>query len=141
MDFTQSFEEFSRGLSSTDLALYAGVGLVVWVLFKEKLKPIGQYVKNIVSKATENVKGVVPKNPVPSLADLSLFPTPTVTTSLEPTKVSIESSDDVFFELILSWKTTRDLAVKAGCEAAVKVADEMFPYLSPEVCKEENSNE
>jgi hypothetical protein len=139
MDFTQSFEEFSKGVSSTDLALYAGVGLVVWVLFKEKLTPLGQYLKNLVSQARSNVKNTLPKNPIPSLADLTLITPSKNDTVLTPQK-TIES-DDVFFELILSWKKTRDLAIKAGCEAAVKVVDEMFPYLNPEVCKEEKTHE
>ena len=37
MNFTQSFEEFSAGLGPMDLALYAGVGIVIWVLFKDQL--------------------------------------------------------------------------------------------------------
>ena len=40
MNFTESFDQFSSSLSTTDLALYAGVGLVVWVMFKNKLRPI-----------------------------------------------------------------------------------------------------
>lgn len=139
MDFTQSFEEFSKGLSTTDLALYAGVGLVVWVLFKDKLLPVGEYLKKFVSQARETVKNSVPKNPVPSLADLTLVVPQKVESVVE--KPVFIDNDDVFFELILSWKKTRDLAVKANCEAAIKVADEMFPYLSPEVCKEDNTNE
>ena len=31
-------------------------------------------------------------------------------------------------------KQTRDLAEKSGCSEAVKVADQMFPFLSPNVC-------
>jgi hypothetical protein len=34
-------------------------------------------------------------------------------------------------------KKTRDLAVRAECVEAIKVADQMFPYLSPVVCNEE----
>ena len=40
MNFTESFQEFSSRVSTTDLALYAGVGLVLWVLFKDKLSPV-----------------------------------------------------------------------------------------------------
>ena len=49
----------------------------------------------------------------------------------------MQTKEDVFFELITSWKKTRDLAVKAQCTEAIRVADEMFPYLSPVVCNEE----
>jgi hypothetical protein len=31
------------------------------------------------------------------------------------------------------------LAEKSGCSEAVKVADQMFPYLSPTVCKGKTS--
>jgi hypothetical protein len=135
MDFTQSFEEFSRGLTTTDLALYAGVGIVVWVIFGEKLKPLGQKIANSLSTATNAVKNTIPKNPVPSLSDLTLVTTPKNDDVLVSAPTVVASKDDVFFELIVSWKRTRDLALKANCEAAVKVADQMFPYLSPEVCK------
>jgi hypothetical protein len=49
-------------------------------------------------------------------------------------KVVGENKDDVFFKLVVSWKQTRDLAEKSGCSEAVKVADQMFPFLSPNVC-------
>ena len=45
------------------------------------------------------------------------------------------STDELFFALIESWKKTRDLAVKTNCTEAVKVADQMFPFLSPNGCK------
>ena len=40
MNLTQSFEEFSSGLAPMDLALYAGIGIILWVLFKDKLSPV-----------------------------------------------------------------------------------------------------
>jgi hypothetical protein len=55
---------------------------------------------------------------------------PTVTEVVTP-KVS---EQDTFFKLVVSWKQTRDLAVESGCSEAVKVADQMFPFLSPNVC-------
>lgn len=127
MDYTQTFEEFSRGLSRTDLALYAGVGIVLWVLFKDKLSPVGELVKKTLGSLQQKTSAV-PKNPVPSLSDLTLVSTPSSTNN---TKVD----NDVFFRLVTSWKQTRDLAVQGGCSEAVKVADEMFPFLSPTVCK------
>jgi hypothetical protein len=48
--------------------------------------------------------------------------------------VETKNNEDVFFKLIVSWKQTRDLAVQSGCVEAVKVADQMFPFLSPNVC-------
>jgi hypothetical protein len=139
MDFTQSFEDFSRGLSTTDLALYGGVALVVWVLFKDKLMPLTEYVKVALSKVTNKVKDTIPKNSVPSISDLTMISSLKNESSLKP-QVAV-GVDDVFFDLVLSWKKTRDLAVKSGCKNAVKVADEMFPHLSPEVCKEGLTNE
>lgn len=118
LDYAQSFEEFSSSLKPTDLALYAGAGIVLWVLFKEKLSPVQKFLGDLLVK----VKNVGSVKPNVQIAD----PVPTAT-----------DSGDVFFELVASWKQTRDLAVKSGCEEAVKVADQMFPYLSPTVCGEE----
>ena len=122
MNFTQSFEEFSSSLGVMDVALYAGVGLVLWVLFKDKLSPV----QALLVSLFDTVKSVVPK--------------PTGSTVVVPSVVSpvvaAERVDDVFFRLVVSWKQTRDLAEASGCSEAVKVADQMFPFLSPTVCKE-----
>ena len=118
MNFTQSFEEFSSSLGVMDVALYAGVGLVLWVLFKDKLSPV----QSLLVSLFNTVKSVVPK--------------PTGSTVVVPPVVSAERVDDVFFRLVVSWKQTRDLAEASGCSEAVKVADQMFPFLSPTVCKE-----
>lgn len=108
---TQSFDEFSRSLGPTDLALYAGAAIIIWVLFKEKLSPVQKLLFNLFNKA---------KN-------------------LAPIKNTTTTHDkDLFFQLVESWKKTRDLAVKSNCEQAVKVADDMFPFLSPTAC---NKNE
>ena len=122
MNFTQSFEEFSSSLGVMDVALYAGVGLVLWVLFKDKLSPV----QALLVSLFDTVKSVVPK--------------PTGSTVVVPPVVSpvvsAERVDDVFFRLVVSWKQTRDLAEASGCSEAVEVADQMFPFLSPTVCKE-----
>jgi hypothetical protein len=119
MNFTESFDQFASKLSTMDLALYAGVGLVLWVLFKDKLSPVQKLVLNL----TEKVKGVLnPGAPV-----LPVVAKPVV-------NVETKNNEDVFFKLIVSWKQTRDLAVQSGCVEAVKVADQMFPFLSPNVC-------
>lgn len=112
---TQSFEEFSKGVGPTDLALYAGAAIVLWVLFKDKLSPVQKLVLDFVNK----FKGVK----LPSV-DVPLLSKP-------------EAKEDLFFQLVESWKRTRDLAVKSNCPEAVKVADQMFPFLSPTACDKE----
>lgn len=123
MNFTESFQEFSSRLNATDLALYAGVGLVVWVLFKDKLSPVQTFLLSLVEK----IKGgsALPVVNVPSVAPVVL-----------PSKKN--DNEDIFFKLVVSWKQTRDLAVQSGCSEAVKVADQMFPFLSPNVCNKDS---
>lgn len=118
LDYAQSFEEFSSSLKPIDLALYAGIGIILWVLFKDKLSPVQKVLGDLLAK----IKSAVVK---PG--------------SIEPPKPTLVApeSNDIFFELVASWKQTRDLAVKSGCDEAVKVADQMFPYLSPTICGEE----
>ena len=118
LDYAQSFEEFSSSLKPMDLALYAGAGIILWVLFKEKLSPVQKFLGDLLVKA----KNVVSVKPNVQIANPVLATT---------------ENGDVFFQLVASWKQTRDLAVKSGCEEAVKVADQMFPYLSPTVCSGE----
>jgi len=125
MNYTETFDQFASRLGPTDLALYAGAGLVVWVLFQDKLKPIIEKLKNYVTKKTE-----------PVISD------DLVSKILNPTKdktIDIATNDkDVFFDLVLSWKQTRDLAIKSKCNKAVEVADQMFPFLNPSVCEDAN---
>lgn len=120
MNFTQSFEEFSGSLGPMDLALYAGVGIVLWVLFKDKLSPVQKMVLDLWNNVTDSV----------SKPDTVVIKVP------EAVKTAPKNEQDLFFDLVVSWKQTRDLAVKSGCEKAVEVADQMFPYLSPTVCAE-----
>jgi hypothetical protein len=124
MNFTESFQEFSSRLSTTDLALYAGLGLVLWVMFKDKLSPVQQLLTSIITKA----KGIVQS---PNTVQLPVVEVPKIDAVVVPKKTDTE---DTFFKLVVSWKQTRDLAVQSGCSEAVKVADEMFPFLSPNVC-------
>jgi hypothetical protein len=125
MNFTESFQDFSSRVSTTDLALYAGVGIVLWVMFKDKLSPVQKLVVNLVEK----VKGASDKVSLPAVS------VPVV----NPVTVPKSTAEDTFFKLVVSWKQTRDLAVASGCVEAVKVADQMFPYLSPTVCAEKGS--
>jgi hypothetical protein len=136
LDYAQSFEEFSSSLKPIDLALYAGIGLVLWVLFKDKLSPVQvllgslvDKVKNLLNKKNSVVNSSVTYNTTP------LFNKPEASpVTSKPTK------EDLFFKLIVSWKETRDLAKSCGCDKAVEVADSMFPYLSPNVCAGENKD-
>lgn len=120
MNFTESFSEFSSRLGPTDLALYAGVGLVLWVLFKDKLSPIQELVLGFINKFKGSTK-------LPSVS-VPVAPKTKTVHGGDPDK------DDVFFRLVVSWKQTRDLAEQSGCVEAIKVADQMFPFLSPNVC-------
>lgn len=126
MNFTESFEQFSSRLSTMDLALYAGVGMVLWVLFKDKLSPVQELILSLF----KNVKGSLETKPSSLLVPVTV---PVVT----ETK-NVNEQKDTFFKLIVSWKQTRDLAVQSGCPEAVKVADEMFPFLSPSVCEKKD---
>ena len=120
MNFTENFQEFSTRLSRTDLALYAGVGIALWVMFKDRMSPVQKIISDLMTKVTSTVNTT--KVSVPSVVSV-------VSTT--------KQKQDVFFQLVASWKQTRDLAVESGCSQAVKVADQMFPFLSPSVCKEE----
>jgi hypothetical protein len=119
MNFTESFSEFSSKLGPMDLALYAGVGIVLWVLFKDKLSPIQKIVLEFINKFLKTPSAGIVK---------------TIENNTEVVK-----NKDLFFDLVVSWKQTRDLAVLSGCAKAVEVADQMFPYLSPEVCSDKET--
>lgn len=113
MNPLETFSEFSTKVGPTDLMLYAGVALVLFVLFKDKFVLVPELLKKTLAKF-----GAI-KN-----------------SNIIPNYSASEQKDDVFFDLVSSWKQTRDLAVKSGCSKAVEVADQMFPHLSPTVCKE-----
>ena len=117
--YTESFDQFASGLGPTDIALYAGAGIVLWILFKDKMSPVQTFLANILNKF---------KKPSETLDALSV---PAVVTNKT---VVTKSKEDIFFRLVNSWKQTRDLAVLSGCDKAVEVADQMFPFLSPSVC-------
>lgn len=127
MNFTESFQEFSSKVGPTDLALYAGAGLVLWILFKDKMSPVQKMVAEVIAK----IKNVVGAKKTTTVSDSVPLPVVNSTTNVD------SNSEDVFFKLVVSWKQTRDLAVESGCVEAVKVADQMFPYLSPNVCNKD----
>jgi len=121
MNYTETFNEFASKSTPLDLALYAGLGLILWVLFKDKMTPVQKFILDLTKK-------VYPSNSsnfhvLPSVPDVSL-----------PKSVVKE---DVFFKLVASWKQTRDLAVQSNCAEAIKVADQMFPFLSPNACQDQ----
>lgn len=123
MNYAETFDQFATKLSSMDLALYAGAGLILFVLFKDKISPVQKFISHLFEK----FKNVNPLKPVTPVA--------VVVPSVKPV---ITSKEDIFFKLVVSWKQTRDLANDCGCVEAVKVADQMFPYLSPVVCNKED---
>lgn len=121
MNYTQTFNDFASSLGPTDIALYAGLAMVVWVLFKDKLNPVTVAISKALSRVTDTISS---GDKLPVVASV----------------VAKSADQDVFFKLVASWKQTRDLAVKSGCSEAVKVADQMFPFLSPSVCKPEKDS-
>jgi hypothetical protein len=124
MNFTESFDQFSSKLSTTDLALYAGAGIILWVLFKDKLSPVQIFITSLINQLKSKT------NTLPSVA------LPVV---VAPTTITNKAEEDVFFKLVVSWKQTRDLAIQSGCSEAIKVADQMFPFLSPTACNKKDS--
>ena len=128
MNYTESFDQFATRIGPMDLALYAGAGLIIWVLFKDKLSPVQQFLTNLIKK---------------KISDVPVVSDDLVSKIFNPDqKTTEDNSEDIFFDLVLSWKQTRDLAVKSGCNKAIEVADQMFPFLSPSVCsKKEVTNE
>lgn len=134
MNFTESFDQFSSRITTLDLALYAGVGLVLWVLFKDKLSPV----QKVLGSLLNNLKSInsQPTNTTPAVASVPVTNIPIPTDELNIPRFTVV--DDVFFRLVVSWKQTRDLAVESGCDEAVKAADQMFPFLSPNICGKES---
>ena len=114
--------------------MYAGIGLFLWVLFKDRLSPV----QNILGSVLARVKDLTTKAQPVTAAGVKVsesVATPVLVESLQQ-----QSNEDKFFKLIVSWKQTRDLAEQCGCSNAVEVADSMFPYLSPNVCVKDNHN-
>ena len=136
MNYTESFDQFASRLGPTDLALYAGAGIIIWILFKDKLSPVKEFILSLFKK---RLKTEVSEKKISTDSILThIFDDTTIINSVSPT---IDTKEDLFFQLVSSWKQTRDLAVKNGCTKAVEVADQMFPFLSPSVCKEGKENE
>jgi len=134
MNYTESFDQFASKLGPTDLALYAGAGIILWILFKDKLSPVQQFLTGLLRQKT---------NSITSKTSNSVLATDNILTNILDPVASVKKIEakDNFYNLVVSWKQTRDLAVKSGCEKAVEVADQMFPFLSPSVCSKESGNE
>lgn len=118
INYTETFNDVASRMGPTDLALYAGAGLILYVLFQERLGPIQNYFKGLLNK-------------------FNLWRHKSTDVASKSTTNAIKVNDCSFQDLIASWKQTRDLAVASGCGEAVKVIDQVFPYLSPNSCKEE----
>ena len=123
MNFTESFEQFSKSVGPMDLALYAGVVLVLFVLFKDKMSPVQKIVSDIFSNVSNLWNS---RTEQPSQITINV---PTIIDSTE------QEDKNLFFDIVVSWKQTRDLAQRSGCSRAVEVADQMFPFLSPVGCE------
>ena len=131
MNYTQSFDEFAKGLEPTDLALYAGAGIILYVLFQDKLSPIQKMLLDFFEKVKDMFESQLtpaPKVEVPQV----------VVPVAKPVLSPKADKNDVFFSLVASWKQTRDLAEKYRCTKVVKSLDDTFQYLAPTVCKGEN---
>lgn len=111
MNYTETFNDFASRLGPTDLALYAGAAVIIYVLFKDQLSPVQVFIKNLLNKINWNNRS--------------------------SNSISVSNTDDSFHKLVSSWKQTRDLAVANKCDEAVKAIDQMFPYLGPGVCGKE----
>lgn len=128
MNYSQSFEEFSGSLGPTDLALYAGVGVVLFILFKDRLSPVQKMLLDLVESVKGSMNSTVSEKNVVTVK----VPMP------ELPKVT-GKKPDVFFELIASWKQTRDLSEKSKCVKATEMLDDIFQYLSPNTCNDNNT--
>lgn len=113
-----NLETFGTNIKTMDVLLYAGVAIVVYVLFKEQIHSVLNKIKEKLNKTK------APNLPSIDMGDYD---------NLEP-----DTKDDIFFQLIMSWKQTRDLAETYGADKAVEIADQMFPHLVP---GEENHDE
>lgn len=120
MNFTESFDQFASKTTPTDLALYAGIGVVLFVLFKDRLSPVQQILLSVYNKVQDLFGGLKK-------------------TGVTKPVVAISNNKDSFYDLIVSWKRTRDLAIEHKCTEAVKVIDQMFPYLNPGICEKDES--
>lgn len=121
-NYTETFNDFASKLGPTDLALYAGAAIILFVLFRDRMSPVQKLVMDFLDKG----KNLLNKTPSNNIA-------PIVVPDVKSVNVE-NSKEDTFFKLVVSWKQTRDLAVQLKCVEAIKVADQMFPYLSPNSC-------
>jgi glutamine synthetase type III len=106
------FEEFAKNSTNLDIALYLGLLIVGYVLFKDKIPAVTEYISKIVKQITTK-KAVVVDNEIITIEEVR------------------DEDAKLFFDLVKSWKTTKDLAEDYGATRAVEIADEMFPHLVP----------
>lgn len=128
MNYTQNFEEFSSSIGATDLALYAGIGIVLFVLFKDRMSPVQKMIADMFDSAKESVSDLTKpsKNKDEVIVKVTVPNVPS-------------DPNDVFFQLVAAWKKTRDLSKENKCDQATEKLDEVFQYLSPNICNKEKS--
>lgn len=117
MNFTESFQEFAGRLGPTDIALYGGAGIILWILFKDQLVTLPKIIMDFVNKVKNHQKIIPP-----------------ITSPINNDIIVDSNIDGLFFDLVVSWKQTRDLAHKSGCLKAVEIIDSAFPHLGPNNC-------
>lgn len=118
MNYSETFNDFASRIGPTDIALYAGAALVIYVLFKDKLNPVQKLVGDLLGR-------------------LNLLKTSTIASPVVVNRV-VNKNTNSFHALIASWKQTRDLALESNCEEAVKAIDQVFPFLSPNSCSKKD---
>lgn len=108
-----NIDNFGAMPTILDLSLYVGILIVLYILFKDKLGFIKEYVDKFLKSTPKVAEDVVVIDETIPAED-------------------IHNDSELFFRLIKSWKQTKDLAEQYGADKAVKIADEMFPHLIPE---------
>lgn len=114
MNYAESFQDFSSQITPTSLMIYAGAALVVFVLLKDQLAPVKNWLLNTYQTILS-----------------SFNKSNSISRSVNP---NFTLSDNDFLKLVSSWKNTRDLAEKLGCSEAVKILDSAFAHLGPNNC-------
>jgi hypothetical protein len=126
MNYAESFEEFSRGLTPTDLMVYGGAAIVLFVLFKDQLVPLKEKLLNWYNSLIKKTQK---------------DPNATVSAPATNNKTKETDNDKLFLQLISSWKNTRDLAETMSCDEAVKILDSAFSHLGPNNCVAKNGED
>ncbi len=112
----EALDKFGAQLTTLDFVLYVGLAFVLYILFQDQINDILRKLKNNFASWKTNNRHKI---------------------DLVPIEIEDSIQDDVFFDLVKSWKQTRDLAEIYGADKAVEIADQMFPYLVPKEDKKD----